>query len=33
MSNFPAAISTGFLSTGTVIGGEKEEPEYPVTPA
>jgi len=33
MPNFPAAISTGFLPTGTVKGGEKGEPEYPATPA
>ena len=33
MSNVPAAISTGVLPTGTVKGLEKEETEYPVTPA
>jgi len=33
MPNVPVAISTGSLPAGTVKGGGKEEPEYPVTPA
>jgi hypothetical protein len=33
MPNVPVAISTGLLPAGSVKWGEKEEPEYHVTPA